>query len=91
MDEKERIYKAYYDSVLNEKEEKVEEASYFMTKKVPQAKIKKVMEKAHDAFWAVVAKSFPEAKGGDMDPMQTVKMENDMMDVINVWLENNVY
>ena len=47
------------------------------------------MNKAQDAFWAVVAKEFKEVEYGDMDPMQTKKMEEDMMDVINVWLENN--
>ena len=79
MDEKERIHEAYI-KVLMEAQ---------ITKKVPQGRIKKVMQKAQDAFWAVVAKEFKEVEYGDMDPMQTRKMEQDMMDVINVWLENN--
>jgi hypothetical protein len=81
MDEKERIQKAY-EKVLNE-------ARYFQTKKVQQARISKAMQKAQNAFWAVVAKEFKEVKSGDMDPMQTMKMEDDMMEAINVWLENN--
>jgi len=80
MDEKERIYEAYKNILLKEN---------FMTKKVPQIKIQKAMEKAQKAFWAVVAKEFKEVKSGDMDLSQTMKMEKDMMDAINVWLENN--
>jgi len=79
MDEKERIQEAYI-KVLKEVK---------ITKKIPTARKKKVMQKAQDAFWKVVAKEFPEVKYGDMDPMQTVKMDQDMMEVINVWLENN--
>ena len=79
MDEKERIQEAYH-KLLREA---------YITKKVPQARIKKVMQKAQDAFWAVVAKEFKEVKSGDMDPGQTMKMEQDMMEVINIWLENN--
>lgn len=80
MDEKERIYEAY-EKIINEK--------YPMTKKVPQNRIRKVMEKAQDAFWAVVAKEFKEVKYGDMDPMQVGRVEDSMMDAINTWLENN--
>lgn len=78
MKENDKILQAY---------DKIFEAA--ITKKVSQARIKKVMNKAQDAFWAVVAKEFKEVEYGDMDPMQTMKMEKDMMDVINVWLENN--
>jgi len=81
MDEKEKIQEAY-KKIFNE-------SRYFKTKKVPQARISKVMQKAQDAFWAVVAKEFKEVQYGDMDPMQIMKMEDDMMEAINVWLENN--
>jgi hypothetical protein len=47
------------------------------------------MDKAQDAFWAVVAKEFKEVQYGDMDPGQVMKVEDGMMDAINVWLENN--
>jgi len=88
MDEKERIFQAYADTVLNEKEEeKVDES--FKTKKVPQSRIRKVMEKAQDAFWKVVAKEFKEVKYGDMDPMQVLQVEDAMTNAINLWLENN--
>ena len=83
MDEKERIQEAYEKVV----EKVIREGT--ITKKVPQARIRKVQQKAEDAFWKVVAKEFKEVKYGDMDPMQTLKMEQDMLDVINVWLENN--
>jgi hypothetical protein len=81
MDEKQKIQEAY-EKIFNE-------AGYFKTKKVQQARISKVMQKAQNAFWAVVAKEFKEVKSGDMDPMQTMKMEDDMMESIHVWLENN--
>lgn len=83
MDEKERIHEAYKKVI----EKVIREGT--ITKKVPQARIRKVQAKAQDAFWKVVAKEFKEVKSGDMDPMQTLRMEQDMIDVINVWIENN--
>ena len=81
MLQKDKIQEAY--------EEIIAEGNYFVTKKVNQSRVKKTMQKAQDAFWKVVAKEFKEVKYGDMDPGQVMKMEDGMMDAINVWLENN--
>lgn len=81
MLEKDKIQEAY--------EQIITEGNYFVTKKVKQNRVRKVMEKAQDAFWKVVAKEFKEVQYGDMDPGQVMKMEDGMMDAINVWLENN--
>ena len=57
---------------------------------VPAAKVRKAIERADDAFWAVIAKSFPEAKSGDFDPMATKKWDDACEEAVNQWLHLNV-
>ncbi len=53
-------------------------------------RIDEARQLAEDAFWAVVAEKFPEAKSGDFDPMATFNMETSMRNWIKLWVEWNV-
>jgi hypothetical protein len=51
--------------------------------------IHKVAQKADDAFWAVVADSYPEIKTGDLDPTTTGNLRLMMEEAIIIWLNTN--
>lgn len=45
--------------------------------------------KAQDAFWAEIAKSFPEIKTGDFTPDQQLAFDKAIRAAVNQWVENN--
>ncbi|CAK1331633.1 MULTISPECIES: hypothetical protein [Burkholderia] len=54
-----------------------------------QKQIEEVAEQAQLAFWAEVAKSFPEVKSGDL-PVQAVLQFNKACEqAVAVWLKSN--
>lgn len=53
-------------------------------------RVKETLEQASTAFWAVVAKNFPEAKYGDFPPEMQVQLDQMMEKSIRVWLDYNV-
>jgi hypothetical protein len=55
-----------------------------------EERIKETLESASDAFWAEVAKRFPEAKSGDFPPEMLVQLDEIMEKSIRVWLDFNV-
>ena len=55
-----------------------------------EERIKTAKEKAAFAFWAVVAEQFPEAKSGDMSPLEVNGIETAMGTAIDQWIKNNV-
>ena len=77
-DEKVKILQAY---------DKIFEASVY--DKAMEKRIKKILPKAQDAFWAVIAKEFKEVKSGDFGPGELMAMEKAMETAVYRWLENN--
>ena len=47
-------------------------------------------DNATSAFWNVIAASFPDAEGGDLDPHLTCNFEEFILTTIRHWVENNV-
>jgi hypothetical protein len=47
-------------------------------------------ENAEEAFWAVVAGSFPEAETGDLDPLEVMRLEEHLTRAVREWVEANV-
>ena len=60
-----------------------------MYDEVDQKRIKDAVHEADDAFWAVIAKAFPECKTGDFDPMATFKFTAAQEYAVTTWLEAN--
>lgn len=56
-----------------------------MTKRVDKA-----VEEASEAFWAVIAKSFPEAKTGDLDPLADLAFSMNTREIVGQWVVANV-
>jgi hypothetical protein len=52
----------------------------------PEKKLDDITEKARDAFWAVIAESFPEVKTGDYPPDVTLQHEEDCKYAVMWWL-----
>ena len=52
-------------------------------------RIERTAEHAMDAFWAVVAKRFPEATSGDFDPTSSLVFRRQCVSVIRLWLMFN--
>lgn len=53
----------------------------------------RVERSVHDAvmaFWAKIAKSFPAATTGDIDPISDRRFTNQAMDIALEWLETNL-
>ena len=63
----------------------VEKAGY------PKEEIDKVVQKADNAFWDAVAKSYPEIRTGDLDPTTTGKLRLMMKEAVVIWLSYNFY
>lgn len=55
----------------------------------PDDRIDSVARDALDAFWSVVARSFPEINTGDLGPEKVKVMEDTARDVIRSWLATN--
>jgi hypothetical protein len=56
----------------------------------PDAKsIEQAVEKAQDAFWAEVARAFPEVTTGDFGPGETFAIQQAMEDAVSAWLAWN--
>lgn len=54
---------------------------------------KKISDATHDAlqaFWAEIAKTFPQVPSGDLDPMTVVMFDEHAFDVVLQWLANNL-
>jgi hypothetical protein len=45
---------------------------------------------ALDAFWDVIVQHFPQAKGGDLSPEQTIALHLAASSAICEWISNNV-
>lgn len=54
-----------------------------------QDRINTAMQAADDAFWAVVAKHFPEIKTGDFDPWEAFQRDDKNRRDIRHWYEGN--
>jgi len=52
--------------------------------------VETVADNAEQAFWAEVAKSFPEAKSGDLDPMAVTRFSKAAQEAVRAWVEWNV-
>lgn len=50
-----------------------------------EAKRKRVTEEAQEAFWAVVAKAYPEAEHGDFPPDATMDFDTACEDAVESW------
>lgn len=55
----------------------------------PQCRLHKAYQDAEFAFWAEVAKLFPEIQTGDMEPLVCLEMETKMKEWIAIWLNSN--
>jgi len=53
-------------------------------------KPEEVLRKAQDAFWQVVAQSYPEARSGDFPPDAEMAFDNACEQAVKVWLHYNV-
>jgi hypothetical protein len=54
-------------------------------------RIEEVREKALEAFWEVVAKSFPQISTGDFPPEEVMRQNEEAQRAIELWVEFNVY
>lgn len=59
-------------------------------KQMVDAAAVKLTEQAGLKFWDVVAKAFPAAHTGDLDPMTTIRLDTAMGEAVRQWIENNV-
>ncbi len=57
---------------------------------VSDARIKAAVESGESAFWAAVAKEFPEAESGDFDPGMVMSLTQTMERAVGAWVEYNV-
>ena len=48
-----------------------------------------VVEKAQDAFWAVVAEEFPECTFGDFGPSESFRWDDAATNAVKAWVRNN--
>ena len=48
-----------------------------------------VIDDAEWAFWAIVAKAYPEAQSGDLSPMATIEFNAAIVTAVTHWLELN--
>ena len=54
-----------------------------------QSRIRKVTDKALDAFWSVVAEQFPNAQTGDCSPQTTIALDEAARFAIHEWIAAN--
>jgi hypothetical protein len=52
--------------------------------------VETMVNKAADAFWAVIVQNFPWSASGDLSPLATVALSRAQMDAVNEWIRNNV-
>lgn len=57
---------------------------------IAAALVKDVTENALEAFWRVVAKSYPSAKSGDLSPHATIALERAAEAAVAEWVAENV-
>lgn len=57
--------------------------------KISEEEIKRLMEKAQEAFWQVIAERFPNCPG-DFSPDATHHMDEYMKGLIRLWINWNV-
>jgi hypothetical protein len=57
---------------------------------ISDARIKSAVREGEDAFWAAVAKEFPEATSGDLDPGMVMSLTQTMERVIRAWVDYNI-
>ncbi len=48
-----------------------------------------VIDDAEWAFWAIIAKAYPEARAGDFSPMATIEFNAAVVTAVTHWLELN--
>lgn len=46
---------------------------------------------AQEAFWAVVAREYPDIKSGDLDPMKSHLFDQACKDMVESWVRLNTY
>ena len=46
--------------------------------------------RAQDAFWKVIAESFPKAKTGDFPPDATLEFDRACYEAVSTWIKYNV-
>lgn len=56
-----------------------------MTKKITNQQI----EELSDHFWGNVANMFPEIQSGDLEPIESIRLENAIEQAVNAWLKTN--
>jgi hypothetical protein len=73
-------------------EERIEKylAEAAVTHPAALRRVKKAVEKAQDAFWMVIAKSFPEVKSGDFDPMASHQFDTACEKAVEHWIAMNL-
>jgi hypothetical protein len=54
-----------------------------------EQRVNETLQAASAAFWAVVARNFPEAKHGDFPPEMQFQLDQTMEKSIRVWLDYN--
>jgi hypothetical protein len=54
-----------------------------------EKRIEAAVQDAEFEFWAEIAKKFPEAKTGDLDPFTVCKMNLANVDMVKQWVSNN--
>jgi hypothetical protein len=52
--------------------------------------LRKLADKALDAFWHVIAKHYPQATSGDLSPWCAISLQDAAEDAIEEWIDNNV-
>jgi hypothetical protein len=57
---------------------------------VTDERIMSATRKAEEAFWEAVAKEFPEATSGDLDPGAAVNLTQAMERAVRTWVDYNV-
>ena len=57
---------------------------------IAAALVKDVTENALEAFWKVVAKSYPSAKSGDLSPHADLSLKRVAESAVTEWVEENV-
>ncbi len=68
------------------------DAAYRLVDLEPLSKrdVERMVNKAADAFWAVIVQNFPRSVSGDVSPLATVALNRAQMDAVNEWIRNNV-
>lgn len=54
-----------------------------------ESRFARAVERADQAFWATVARMFPEVETGDLDPQAAARIETAMREAVAAWLDAN--